>query len=140
MRIASDGFGREAIELRTEAASPAPLIEITEGAEVGPAVLAPRQKVSVCSVRRRPAFLVFGGERRHRNAPREPRALLRVGIDREPRHCRSHRHSFKIVSMKLSLSSRFVFYFTCGRFLGKQTEKEGNEQVVQIRRSSEDGA
>lgn len=108
VRVFSDGFGREAIELRTEATSPAPLIEVAEVVEVGPAVLAPRQKVSVGAVRRRTAFLVLGGERRHRHAPREPRALLGVGVDRKPRHRGSHRHGLEIVSVINVLS--FIFW------------------------------
>lgn len=94
MRVSSNSLGGKPIEGPTEGATPWPLFELAVSIEVGPTVLAPRQEVSVRSIRRSLTILVLGREGRHRHSPRQTRALLGVWVYWEARDCCPHCHSF----------------------------------------------
>lgn len=104
-RVASDGLGREAIESPTEGAIPWPLLQLAVRVKVAPAILAPRQLISLRSVRGSLTILVHFREWSHRHAPWQPRIVLGPRIHWEPPHRRSHRHA------SLSLSAIFLFFW-----------------------------
>lgn len=94
MRVSSNGLGGKSIKGTTERATPWPLFELAVSIEVGPTVLAARQKVSVRSIRRSLTVFVPGGEGRHRHSPRQTWALLGVWIYWEARDCCPHCHGW----------------------------------------------
>lgn len=94
----SNRLGRQAIEGAAQGTRPGPMLEVAIGVEVGPAMLAAREKVSVGSVGRRAAILVLGGERSDGNSPWKAGILLSISINWETRDCSSNSHSLRVFS------------------------------------------
>lgn len=91
----SNRLGREAIEGAAESTGPGPMLEVTIGVEISPAMLAAGKEVSVGSVGRRAAILVLGGEGGDGNSPRKARILLSISVNWETRDCSSNSHSLR---------------------------------------------
>lgn len=90
--VSVKGGGVEAVEGAAEGAGPAPALQLAEGAEVGPAVVAAREEVAARTVDGNGAALIGGGEGRDGGAPGEAGGFEGVGVHREAGDRRPHRH------------------------------------------------